>query len=507
MKKLLMGFAVCALTLTSCNNNEVMENLDTSNGQLTFLPAVGKQTHAAEIMNTTLQAEATNSKPIKLYAYQADGTGAYEKWFNDDLSYNTTDSKWEITSTRFRNTSATKYLAYWPATNVTPDINAGLFSGEFDYEVQSPANQEDLIAGITDLEANKTDVVFKMRHILSQVNFGVKAYKGAQITISKITVKNIDNTGTYTFYQEDDGTTGGGDIIGKWSDNVAIDQNQEYSLPTITAVPIAAADVKNIKTGDKYIFGDGGNAGPGRGTDTFYPIGTNGAWTNAHATNSTSMNNSLMLLPQELTGAVVEFEYTIQDIDGAYVAGTATTPATGSFALDFITGTTSGTNYLNKWEQNFRYIYIIDFTDFLNDNALTFKVDVEAFPWGNYNVNGDNNGEVQIPVIGQPTQTVINTLSADGTYYMASRSTTAPTETQKVQVVKDVSWDWTLYDFTTIKSTSGNKIMISFQNVIFNGKEITLILPTGFTATQNGVALTNNKITSDTYPVIITNTK
>lgn len=496
MKKLLMSFAACTLILTSCSQNEVIENVDSGNGQLTFSPALGKQiTKAAELMNTSLQTGAakTTGTPIKLYAYQ--NTGSWGSWYTDGLSYNTTDSKWEITSTRFRNTSESKYITLFTKQTIAAADSA--FWGKafttgnypwFKYTIAANSvAQEDLLAGITEVGANQTDITIGMRHILSQVNFGVKGYKGANIKIRNIKVNGVFNSATYTF------KAANAYPIGDWGTFLPATALLSYDYynwggsVTNNPQPLVPA---TATTGDKYIFGDGGNFGPGKVSDTYYPTGTSGAWEKGDAiTANSKLNNSLMLLPQDFKAATngankdanVTFEYQITDVDGAYVAGTASTWASGQFKLDF---TADNTAYASEWKQNYRYVYIIDFEKFLDDNKLDFTVSVELYPWVNYNADGDNDGIVDIPVAGEPKNSVINTVANSGTYYLASRSTTTTPATD-VQLVDNQTWDWTLYDFSTIKTKKDNKITISFQKVVFNSKKITLTLPVGYTPAAN----------------------
>lgn len=483
MKKVFLTFATYAVILTSCNQNEITDNLETSsNGQLTFSPAIGKQTatRASELTNAGLEAAANSKKKgIVLYAYQeTSAPGTYSSWFNDKLWYEAPN--WKIESTRFRNTSKSKFISFYPETDqlaVDPGFGTVSFVTKsilpkFEYNASTDlSKQVDLVASITDVEPNATDIVFKMRHILSQVNFGVKGYKGAQISISNIEIHGVYDNATFTYGVVDNYP------LGKWSNFGAKDVDNDGGTTKYTyalkggAIPAKLTEVEQVITGDVYVFGDGGNWGPGKESTTWYPVGEKGAWMKANniVKETPSMSNSLMLIPQDFKSApkdaYVTFNYTIKDISGALVANNAE----GQFKLDF---TSTNASYTSKWEQNYRYLYIIDFTDFLNDNKLTFKVDVQAYPWENYNKPGD--GIVDVPVIGQTTIEAFNTdytgVDDKAKWYAATCSRTVPKTS--VQLITSETWSWELYTFKGLDS--GDSFNIKFDKVIFNGKEITI---------------------------------
>lgn len=504
MKKLWLGFAVCALITTSCSQQEMMENITDGQGQLSFAAGTAQQgTRAAELNNTTLQ-----SNEITLWAYH-NVNNTWGKWYNDVVEFS--GNKWALkNSVRFRNTNATKYITYSskvpgaliadPTSFSNANFTLNSTFPKFKYTVAANSTiQEDLIAGITEVDANKTDITLGMRHILSQVNFGTVGYKGAKIQIQNIKIVGVANSADFTYFAVNTYP------IGKWSIPTDFETDYDYfnwgGLVANNPQPLVPATANR---GDKYIFGDGGNWGPGKGASVFYPVGTNGIW-ETYNTNSpqTGLSNSLMLLPQTLTNtAKVTFEYKIQDVDNAYIAGNSGTWEKGEFKLNFTTGTTSGTHYLGKWEQNYRYVYLIDFTDFLDGVALTFKVDVEMYEWENYNKDTtENDGIVEIMAAGQPSQADMNaaTFVNGKTFYIASRTPnkqTAPTTADWAQVMRNEIWDLSAYDFANIGNNES--FTLSFQNVIFNTTgttpnptTITMTLPAGYTAVKGtGITMT-----------------
>lgn len=519
MKRLLMGFAACALVMTSCSKQEITENVDDGQGQLSFSPGLGKQsTKASELTNTSLKGAATNANTgIALRTYQETTTpGTYEKWFVDDLWCE--NNVWKIGSTRFRNTAATKYITYFPKTGVTPVVNSfenatfvdvsGVFPA-FTYTVgATSATQTDLLAGITNVEAKKTDIVLGMRHILSQVNFGTVAYNGANIAIRNIKIVGLYDYAKFTYKAKDEYPIGTWNTYGTGTTEVTRTASYDYfnhSNATATENPQPVVPSTAV-SGDKYIFGDGGNWGPGKVAKTFYPVGQGTGvliWEEYDTqTPQTALGNSLILMPQTFTGidgAKVTFEYRITDKDNAYVAGTPNEWAKGEFKLDFTTGSTLGTHYMAQWDANYRYVYMIDFTDFLDGNALKFSVNVDMYPWENHD---GGTGEVEIKVAGQPTQTNMNAIDNGNSWYIATQTKIAPITAEWAQVIRDEVWDMSNYDFTAIAQSE--TFDINFAKVIFNTKDlvpapttITMTLPDGFTAAVKtgstaNITLTNN---------------
>lgn len=517
MKQLMMGFAACALMMASCAKQEITESVLDGQGQLAFSTGLGKQsTKAAELMNSSLQtAAATNG--IVIHAYQNTGV-LWNRWFNDEVVF---DPNWRLkNSTRFRNTYPTRYITYFstvanaltaiPADFATADFTNGKFP-KFSYTVAVNAVQEDLIAGITEAAANQKNITLGMRHILSQVNFGTVGYKGANIAIRNIRIAGLFDSAIYTYDDEDKYP------IGEWAahgtngtagDRTAAYDYRDHSNGVIADNPQPVAPDTAIK-GDVYIFGDGGNWGPGKAATTHYPVGAGGTWVKGDQTLPKQLANSLMLMPQDFANAAeakVTFEFRITDVDNAYVAGSDTDWEKGEFKLDFSTGTISGTHYLGKWEQNYRYVYLIDFTDFLDGTALTFKVNVEMYPWENYNNGGGDDGIVNIMAAGQPSAANMNAVGfVNGDiWHIASQSETAPNNVifdpyKWAQVMRDEAWDLSAYDFTQIEE--GQTFNLNFQNVIFNTKEtpavdtrIELTLPDGFSA-KIATSVTNGEIT------------
>lgn len=479
MKKLLLGLASSVLILSSCNKNEAIDNVN-NDRTLKFSPVTGMQTKASEITNPTLKTGATDLNPMVISAFQYKSS-AWATWFADELSYDNTNSVWKIASTRFQNANDTKFITYWPATGVTQSSTTFTTSDftstypKFAYIVNATTDKQlDLIGGVTDVAAKNTDVVIKTRHLLSQVNFGVRAYEGAKITIKDIKIMQVSRQADFTYKDADAAP------LGSWGNHSSlVDYTYLFGVGnTFTTSHVAT----EINTGDTYIFGDGGKWGPGTGATTYYVLADGSAKKEADLTENNKLGNSAMLLPQKFDAGAsqVTFKYSITDADDAPVVA----ETEGSFDLNF--GNGANALYGSQWLQNYRYVYIIDFTDMLDDNKLTFTVDVETESWENYNnTDPDDDGIVDIQVIGSTARPIMDALADGGVFYFAKNSATQTDDDLNVQVINNSEWDWTGYTFK--KLTSGQSVSLDFIGVAFNGHTITLDLPAdGFTYSTDG---------------------
>lgn len=460
MKKTIFGFIALAVILASCQNQSLDESINDGAGQLNFSIYQGTSTRAAELMNADLRV---NGKQVAMKAYKGVQSGVKTLYFNETLTYGSPiASQWNTSIPRFMPQSDPLQLyAYYPTTNVTYNAAQVLAANGFptlDYTIQS--TQEDLIAAAVNNQYS-TSVIIPMKHILSQVNFGVKGYYGAQIAISNIKINKVLTTGNFN--------------MGTWLwTNTAAETDYTYTFPTFKTPGTATTPAD--ENGYTYIFGDGGNWGPGSGTgktNTWYVTAANTATQASTITTGTAkLSNSLMLMPQSFTNksfgattsAYVTFDYTIQDLAGAYVVGTSTTPAQGKFDLNFASGA-----YANAWSPNLRYVYIIDFTNFLNGQQLTFDVNVEMFPWENYDWDGNTGtgtGIVYVNSLGEP----IFTTEIQGLTNGGSRALPAG------NVYTDNTWDWSPYKMTNT-FTTGQSFTVNFSAVKFNGNTITVIAP------------------------------
>lgn len=480
MKKLIMGFAAFTLALTSCQKQDLLDRIDDgSDRQIQFAVYQGTATRAAELMNTSLQT-ASGTTPIPLYAYTGAQSGQKTLYFEEELTWNSpTTGKWNTSIPRFLpQTGVLQMYAYYPTDGVSyNETLAGSTYPALNYTIQGNGLTTDLVAAALN-DQTGTKVVIPMRHILSQINFGVKGYYGAKIEIKDIKIWQVNSSGTFALNNTDETTW-------VWSGQET-PADYPYTFTAFTTPGINATNESNYT----YFFGDGGNCGPGygpiNGVNKWY-VGNDGVAVDATtitapANFTNNPKNSLMLLPQNLaTGmgeASVTFNYRISDlgVPAAWIAGDASNYVAGKFDLHFTTGT-GANEYDKKWDPNYRYVYVIDFTNFLDGQQLTFDVDLQLYPWENYNSGGDNDGLVYLSSLSEPIfDTNIKGLTDGGNYSLLAGN-----------VFSDTSWDWSGYSMTSI-FTTGQTFTVNFSTINFNSNSITVTPPLGFSVSNSGVA-------------------
>lgn len=475
MKKILLGFAAFSLILSSCQDSDIIEKIDDGTNELKFGVYQGKATtKAAELKNSDLNTEG---RTFPLYAYKGAQSGTKEVYFEDALTL--TNSVWGTSIPRFLTAKdPLQFYAYYPDTNVT-GYTYGLAPAtypSFNYAIEKNAAGAAINPGGTDIDMvaakvidhSGTSVTIPFQHILSQINFGVRGYYGAKITIENIKIWQVSSSGTFTY----DATSG------VWS-SLAAPEDYTYTFPEFTT----PGGVRNVSWSDPngegdntYIFGDGGNWGPGtddKGKKIWYVTEDNKVIQGSVIQDDTpTLSNSLMLMPQKLTAgmlaAYATFDYTIQDLEDHYVVGgpLATNTVAGKFDLNM--GNTINA-YADEWKPNLRYVYIIDFTGYLDGQKLTFDVDVESQPWENYNPDNGDDGIVLLSSVGEPMfRKSIQGLTSGGEYAIPAGN-----------VFSDISWDWSLYSMTS-SLTTAQSFTVTFANVKFNGNKITVKPPFGF---------------------------
>lgn len=505
MKKILLGVTAFTLFLASCQQSEVIDDINAGNNQLDFGVYQGKVTKAAELTNEDLNE---NGVTFPLYAYKGKQSEAKEFYFEETLTYGIlVAGKWNTSIPRFlADEKPLQFYAFYPTIGIDAEKDykyANLATGgsypTLDYTIQgtdkAAGTEIDLVAAAVN-DNTGTKVTIPFRHILSQINFGVKGYYGAQIEISNIEIHQVNSAGTYNFDLEaTDRWTGlktPADYAYKFG-SAADAKNSSFITPGTAAAPID-------ESGYTYIFGDGGKWGPGSGsprTDLWYVNESNDAIQASEITADTSkLKNSLMLMPQPLvagmSAAYVTFNYTIQDLKGAYVAGSSGNPVMGKFDLNMGTPEAPNPLYDNEWKPNLRYLYIIDFTGYLDGQKLTFDVDVDTQPWENYDKPGD--GIVLLSSTGEPVfKEVQDMITTSVKEYSV----------KKGNVFSNIKWDWSTYTLNEgIFTVADQSFTVNFKNVKFNGNTITIVPPKGFKLDPNVVAGGTTPVTMLTFKTL-----
>lgn len=197
MKKSLLFCGVAALAFASCTQSEVLDVNE--NRAIGFDNFVGKPTRAGE----------TTSETIK------DGFGVYggnqdtKDLFPDVMVYY--DGTWKYDNTKYWVPNKTyKFAAYAPQVKDIIKPTWSYDDNKLTFVITCDAtNQNDLVYGVatpvsvpSDLSSwTNSPVSFTMKHLLSKLNFEVKAgdiESDATLAVSEVSVKaEIFTTGTY----------------------------------------------------------------------------------------------------------------------------------------------------------------------------------------------------------------------------------------------------------------------------------------------------------------------
>lgn len=352
--KKLFIFAIAALSLAACSNDEVIEvNQD---NVISFRPIVSGTTRAADI-------DAGSGT----YGLQTLGFTVFANVGSSETNY---FPETAFTYSNGAYTSATKY--YWPSSG-TLDFFAYQYSQSANNTVShtaltkaftvtpsaTAANQTDLVVACTTGKSkvsNSDGVTLNFRHAESKVTIKLKnSSTTTTATVGDVVLGNVYTTGTYTF-------TGSTD-------------NAE------TPSSVTNTDVNNNSTYLKY------SDWTGQGTSGSY---TQAAATTSYtsATEATALTNSMILIPQTLTnanayassssgaafnGAYITVALKIQNTTGsAYIVGDAETTVTAMWPLP-----------ATKWLPGYHYTYTVDLAG-----------------GGYYQTNQENTNEELDPILG-----------------------------------------------------------------------------------------------------------
>lgn len=468
---------VAMLLAMGCQQGEVIDRNEPADntGQLKFSPSIGEAqtaTRAGESDNSVLQAASaagTTSTHIPFFTYTGTPGTSLTAYFADSLYYSADQNTWDSGNVHFLPSGGMHLYAYFATdTAGKGDITQKMYTApangspgypKLDFTVPTDAaRQVDLIAakveGIT-----SPDILVPFRHILSQINFGVKGLDGYQIMVKNITLNKVADTGTFDY-----GTW-------KWTpDPKATSHTYSYYFPdrSTTESSNDASGAKYLTQGtpddsqNTYIFGDGGKFGPdGSGGDatSSFLYAQVAPSASAYATKDKTpapLRNSLMLMPQAIKAnatATVTFDYEIRYKNQIVRQGSNNT-----VRLD--------TYY--DWEPNLRYVYIFKFDD---PQGVTFDVLIE--PWETYN-GGDG-------IVGTDELSSATIFEKYVQPRVNGEKDTVPLGT----LISDFTCDWSLYQLDK-DFDAGQSFTLSFDSAPFkNGKSIIINPPFGFKASSS----------------------
>ncbi len=335
MKMKFWGFAALSLSLlaTSCAK-ETFESASDLDGKIFFRAALGKQTKASEFTYWT------KGDKINVVGYATGATGTPAAVFNKELTFNgdatSETSNWSYTDPVDQPGYSITYYSVCLPGGTAPTLTANGVDATFDYTIPAVASQKDLIAA-TD-ETNQAGVVLEFNHLLSQVNFAIQGVQNVKVVITGLEVNDVVHEGKYSFKNN---------TWGALTSPTGTKGDYTYAYTTGENV----SDGKNVTDGTTTVVTMGNSAG----------------------------GNALMLMPQDFTASGAtgsfSFSYALYDItaDLDDTEDPATPLREGSTSVDLkdFTG--------DAWEMGKRYVYLIDFTDFLKGGKIAFTVSVNAW--------------------------------------------------------------------------------------------------------------------------------
>lgn len=365
MKKILMGFAAFTLMLSSCSENEVIDNVNSEKGLIKFSAIAGNvSTKATERVISDLQ---TNGVTVFALTKDLPSGTTYIPYFTERLTYTTA---WAPGIKRYLKEGVkNEFYSIYPAVSgVTEQTLADAGVG-FDYTVNTTADEDLLGAAATGTYAPSADgsadvpVLLPFNHLLSQVNLGVKLDNTpvtgiGNVVITDISFNNVGAKGSYKF-----GTEGKG-VDSQWT--------ADATAPRSDFTIAEGIDTVN-ETAETTVTGG-----------VFLPGGT-GVFATDMATSS------LMPMPLAFSTSTITFTFRAYDLAGKEVTN----------------GETSGTINLDAtniaWKQGLRYVYVVDFEPWFKNRELKFTVtlsDWENYDWND--VTGAGTGVVDVALSNQP---------------------------------------------------------------------------------------------------------
>lgn len=306
MKKLFIIAAAACVTLASCVKNEPVQTPDLGE-QITFeTPVLSPNTKAgvAEVPTTFLDDRDFGVWAHHTTAEWDAGKIASTKWM-DNVTITKIGTEWKNATSYYWPKEGYLHFSAYSPSSANATISAAGISID-DYTVGAQNSQVDLMVSdrVTGKKSGVVPVVFN--HILSAVNFTVKATSatGPDFVLTGITVKNIKSVGDFAQGL----TTAANSQMGaaeaednKWT-------NQASPIDYVVAVDASGIV---LTTDAKYVH---------------------------NGTTATTNEATLILLPQTLESATVEVAYTMEEV-----------PQKTTF------------NITGEWLRGYRYSYAISF--------------------------------------------------------------------------------------------------------------------------------------------------
>ena len=250
MKKSLFIMALGAIALTSCSQDEIIEVKKDAIGFSVATENASRANVAGNITTSTLPS-------FNVYAYDAVTGGAYIS--NVNAVVDTGDQvpgAFMLTNTYYWPINKLNFYCVYPATKELTAIdvdNANAKIASYSCENTGTAyHSEDLLYSVS-METTKGAggvAAINFRHALSMLAFQAKsdASYGLDVTISKVEIVNVANSGSYTLPNETTGAlVSGAGNRGVWASTV-FTNTYTFDIDDITV----SANNNAVASGDSY---------------------------------------------------------------------------------------------------------------------------------------------------------------------------------------------------------------------------------------------------------------
>lgn len=221
----MMGFAACALILSSCAQNELLDGPQSPNndGKIKFsaVSSLGS-TRAATGHPLDNTAALRTLGAFKVQGYGTAAPIAGLEYVNATVNWRAATQSWEYSSEPFWPAQALNFYAYAPTTLPAGTASIANASGVTvtDFTVGDNDTQVDLVvaSALGKTKEDRTPLLFK--HALTQIVFKTMTVTGSKLNvqIASVDIVNINNKGTF-----------------KSTANPAADYPQSYWAPEATS--------------------------------------------------------------------------------------------------------------------------------------------------------------------------------------------------------------------------------------------------------------------------------
>lgn len=185
MKKIIFLAAIAALMMTSCSNDEVVEQYK------------GEEIGFNALMNNATRATPITSAPaskqsVKFQVWAFNGTEAYMG--TDGVTVGWNGTKWDYSPKAYwPGTTALDFYGVSPETGTTPNMSSTAQTVEYTVPTDN-ANQKDLMYSVVKQHSrtNGTTVNMLFKHALSQIVFKGKIVNtNLSVDIQNVTICNV----------------------------------------------------------------------------------------------------------------------------------------------------------------------------------------------------------------------------------------------------------------------------------------------------------------------------